>query len=56
MDIAVTTMGVLLAIVYVIMAAVEFLRGDDKRAIEDIVYSVLIMIMTWVLHIILIGV
>jgi len=56
MDIAVTTMGVLLALVYVIMAAVEFIRGDDKKAIENIVYSGLIMIVTWVMHIILIGV
>jgi|OpeIllAssembly_1097287.scaffolds.fasta_scaffold336953_1 hypothetical protein len=56
MNIAITTVGVLLAIVYVIMAACEFMRGDDKKAIEDIVVSVLIMIVTWVLYVMLIEV
>ena len=56
MGIAITTMGVLLAIVYVIIAAVEFMRGDDKKAIENIVISVLIMVITWVLYTMLIEV
>ena len=56
MGIAITTMGVMLAIVYVVIAAVEFMRGDDKKAIENVVISVLIMIVTWVLYVMLIDV
>jgi len=56
MGIAITTMGVMLAMVYVVIAAVEFMRGDDKKAIENVVISVLIMIVTWVLYVMLIDV
>ena len=56
MGIAITTMGVMLAMVYVVIAAVEFMRGDDKKAIENVVISVLIMVITWVLYVMLIDV
>ena len=56
MGIAVTTVGILLAIVYLVMAGMEFIRGDDKKAVENVVYSILIVIVTWVLYLILIGV
>jgi len=56
MNIAITTVGVLMAIVYVIMAAMEFMRGDDKKAVEDVAISVFIMVVTWVLYVMLIDV
>jgi hypothetical protein len=53
MDIAVMTVGILLALLYIVVAIVEFLKGKDKEAFENVVVSVIIMTITWVLHTIL---
>lgn len=55
MDIAVTTLGICFAFVYLIMAAFSFIRGEDKKAAEEVMVSILIVIVTWVLHIMLID-
>lgn len=39
--VSIVTVGVIVAMVYMIMGAIEFLRGNDKKALEYIVIALL---------------
>jgi hypothetical protein len=45
--------GALVVVMYLIGAGINFIKGDDKRVLEDMVMAVIVSVIVWVSNIIL---